>query len=67
MLLEINTDLVTNIIVSVSCSPQPCRGGGGCAWCRTPGLPAGGAGMCRVEVDAGGNLLRTQNTTPVNI
>ena len=31
-------------------SERPCtrQGGGGDAWCRTPGLPAGGAGMCRV-------------------
>lgn len=40
---------------------------GVCAWCRTPGLPAGGAGMCKVELDAGGNLQRAQNTTPGNI
>lgn len=42
-------------------------GVGGSAWYRTPGLPAGGAGMCRVEVDAGGNLQRAQNMTPGNI
>lgn len=35
--------------------------------CRgTPGLPAGGAGMCKVKVDAGGNVQRAQNTTPAN-
>lgn len=38
-----------------------------CAWCGTPGLPAGGAGMCKVKVDAGGNVQRAQNTTPANI
>lgn len=38
-----------------------------CAWRGTPGLPAGGAGMCKVKVDAGGNVQRAQNTTPANI
>lgn len=36
-----------------------------CACYRTPGLPAGGAGMCRVGVDAGGNLQSVQKPTPV--
>lgn len=38
-----------------------------CACYRTPGLPAGGAGMCRVGVDAGGNLQSVQKPTPLHV